>query len=165
MIFTLEHIEQMRNRLYQIFTDRKGDPMSIVKTQTRRWSEKVPTPLLYNRYKAGQLYAVQEGRGKPGLKDMKIRVIRKWIETTDLKKTQDKIGQHVLYPRKSHITNIITPPDDIFIADFDTIPISAEDAKAEGGYDPKSYEIKFRELNKKWDGIDRVGLEFEVVRV
>ena len=128
MIFQLEHIEQMR----------KGE-----KTQTRRWSEKVPTTLLYNRYKIGQLYAVQEGRGKPGLKDIKIRVVRKWIDVS---------GYNYSIINLVGYTNIRD------------IPIYKEDAQAEGRYNPESYEVEFKRLNKKWDGKDRVGLEFEVVR-
>ena len=136
MIFTFEHIKK-------IWLEQK--------TQTRRWSEKVPTPLLYNRYKAGQLYAVQEGRGKPGLKDMKIRVIRKWIETKRV--------------RTNYLLECLRDGGVSGVLYVGGIPISAADAQAEGGYNPENYEVEFKRLNKKWDGKDRVGLEFEVVRV
>jgi len=133
MIFTLEHIKK-------IWLEQK--------TQTRRWSARVPTPLLYNRYKIGQLYAVQEGRGKPGLPDMKIRITRKWIESEIPEKTDKTFVAHKF-----------------FIPLLQGIPILPSDAQAEGGYDPENYEVEFRKLNPKWDGIDRVGLEFEVVRL
>jgi len=45
------------------------------------------------------------------------------------------------------------------------IPISNEDAWAEGGYTPEEYEKTFRELNPKWDGWARWVFEFHCIEV
>ena len=43
------------------------------------------------------------------------------------------------------------------------MPISNEDAWAEGGYTPEEYEKLFRELNPKWDGWARWVFEFHCI--
>ena len=137
MIFQQEHIEQMY-----------GD----LKWMTRRWSDKVPVHKLYKRYNIGQLYAVQPGRGKKGVSHMKIGIIRKWIESTNRQETcMFLAGLRRDYFTKSAVI-------------VENIPISAADANAEGDYSPESFEVIFKNLNPKWDGIARVGLEFEVIR-
>lgn len=140
MIYQQEHIEQMYAHL---------------KWMTRRWSDKVPVHKLYKRYNVGQLYAVQPGRGKPGLPDMKIKIIRKWIESTNRQQT----CTHLVTLHRSNFSayNVLA----VMVQD---IPISIADARAEGGYDPDQYETVFKDLNPKWDGIARVGLEFEVIK-
>ena len=45
------------------------------------------------------------------------------------------------------------------------IPISNEDAWAEGGYTPEEYEKTFRELNPKWGGWARWVFEFHALEV
>lgn len=114
MIYQQEHIAQMYVAL---------------KWMTRRWSEKVPVHKLYKRYHVGQLYSVQPGRGKPGLPDMKIKITRKWIETTDRYETANKLillGVH-------YLTGI----------ELLNIPISVVDARVEGGYGPETFETVF----------------------
>ncbi len=73
MIFNVPgHIEQIRNGLYQIFTDRNGNPTSIVKTQTRRLNRGI--------YKVGKDYAVQSKRGAKAEPDIRIVMDRIWHE-------------------------------------------------------------------------------------
>lgn len=54
----------IRNGLYQILTDHKGDPMAIVKTQSRRLNRGI--------YQIGKDYAVQRKRGVKAEPDIRI---------------------------------------------------------------------------------------------
>ena len=73
MIFSVDgHIEMIRNGLYSIFTDEKGDPTSIVKTHTRRLNRGI--------YQVGRDYAVQRKRGIKAEPDIRIVMDRIWEE-------------------------------------------------------------------------------------
>jgi hypothetical protein len=128
-----------------------GGKEPIIKTQTRRWSERVPVPQLYQRYEIGQLYAVQPKRTRSGLEGVKIKLTRKWIDL-DPKSKEVRVQYYPL----GYLSRIV---------EVRTIPISTTDALAEGGYTPEEFEDAFLGLNPKWPGTDRVGLEFEVVKI
>lgn len=156
----LSHISMLLNGLPEFRVHHADEEDFIIKTQTRRWSSKRLIPELYQYYTIGQLYAIQPGRTKPGLEGVKIKLTRKWIETTDCQRTLIDIWG--LCKERGVPSEAFGIADDTI---FQKIPISAEDALAEGGYTVKEYETVFRDLNPKWDGLHRVGLEFRVMRV
>jgi len=97
MIFSVaNHIEQIK---------------AGTKTQTRRDSD---------RYQIGKFYAIQPGRTKPGIKEGKILITAKIIESRP--------------PLQSPVMWMILP----------------NDAKAEGGYDPVEYEELYEKLHPGW---------------
>jgi len=134
MIFSVDgHIEMIRNGLYSIFTDEKGDPMSIVKTHTRRLNRGI--------YQVGRDYAVQRKRGIKAEPDIRIVMDRIWEEKAEgflILAADDE-----MYPGENNITK--------------------EDALVEGGYTPEEFERVFRELNPGWDGWSRWAFEFHVI--
>ena len=136
MIFSVDgHIEMIRNGLYSIFTDEKGDPTSIVKTHTRRLNRGI--------YQVGRDYAVQRKRGIKAEPDIRIVMDRIWEEKAEgflILAADDE-----MYPGENNITK--------------------EDALAEGGYTPEEFEKVFRELNPGWDGWSRWAFEYHVIEV
>ena len=109
----ISHIEMIRNG---------------TKTQTRRMS---------NIYEIGKSYAVQPGRGKKAVHDIRIRIINKWPEG--------------YAPREKN--------------EWPSYPISTGDAEMEGGYTPREYEELFERMYPGWlAGPLRWAYEFEVVK-
>jgi len=111
MIFSLsDHIEQIK---------------AGTKTQTRRPN---------NRYKTGQTYAVQPGRGKKGIPEGRIyvaEVIREW------KPDLTKIPEHAHFARS-------------WAAMDSGYPIRGYQAKAEGGYSPFVFEELYEKMYPDW---------------
>jgi len=111
MIFSIDdHIEQIINE---------------TKTETRR-----PT----DRYKVGNLYAIQPGRGKPGISEGKIYIAQKFKEW------------------KPDLSDL--PPEAIFAKRWReseaSFPIRDYSAKAEGGYTPEEYEELYENMYTDW---------------
>ncbi len=142
MIFNVAgHIEMIRNGLYQIFTDHKGDPTIIVKTQSRRPNRGV-YQIESKRKKPHKIgYAVQRKRGVKAEPDIRILFDRIWEESI-FGSSQKVAKPHFLF-------------------------ISKEDAQAEGGYTPEDYEWTYRKLNPKWQQArwSRWAFEFHVIEV
>jgi len=92
-------------------------------------------------YQEGRDYAVQRKRGVKAEPDIRIAMDAIWEEEAlEFLGADDKKYPVELY-------------------------ISKENALAEGGYTPTSFEGLFRELNFKWDGWSRWAFEFHCVRV
>jgi len=98
------------------------------KTQTRR-----PT----DRYKVGRIYAIQPGRGEPGILEGRILITDKWMEAKELGVENNRI--------------VVIP----------STVISPEDAQAEGGYTPEEYEALYEEMYPGW--MVRYAYEFKVL--
>jgi len=95
------------------------------KTQTRRPSDK---------YKVSNLYAVQPGRGKPGIKEGKIyigQMIKEW------KPDLSEVPLHAFFARGLRIMEA-------------GYPITKLNAIAEGGYTQFEYEELYEEMYPSW---------------
>ena len=92
-------------------------------------------------YQVGKSYAVQRKRGVKAEPDIRIVMDRIWKEDC---LADDELGKGGF---------------------FIPIPISEEDAQAEGGYTPEEFEKIFRKINPNWNGIIRYGFEFHVIEV
>ena len=90
-------------------------------------------------YKVGKDYAVQRKRGVPAELDIRIVMDRIWEEIIAEFHREDS----AVYP----------------------IPISKEDAWAEGGYTPTEYEEVFLKLNPKRNRFRRWAFEFHMIEV
>ena len=143
MIFNVPgHIEMIRNGLYSIFTDRRGDPLTIVKTETRRLNRGV-YQIEAERKKPHKIgYAVQERRGVKAEPGLRIVMDRIW---------EERVGSFLISKECK------TYPVELLILE--------ESARAEGGYTPEEYEKVFRDLNPKWDGWTRWAYKFHAIKV
>jgi len=149
MIFAVEgHIEMIRNGLmrYHLLSDILNCPAEqrIVKTETRRPKRGI--------YQVGKDYAVQRKRGVKAESDIRIMMDEIWLETQGIVRTNYflecmgvQLNEGILYVRG--------------------IPISKENAWAEGGYTPEGFEKIFSEVSPKWDGWKRWAFKFHVVEV
>lgn len=91
-------------------------------------------------YQEGQDYAVHSKRGVKSESDIRIVMDDIWEENT-----YDRINASDGLPCNPHI----------FI----------EDARAEGLYTPEEYELEFRKVYPKWDGMKRWVFEFHTIEV
>ncbi len=114
MIFQPEHIRMIRDGL---------------KTQTRGVKRGI--------YQVGKDYAIQLGRGKKAVSDIRIVITGIWLERC-LKQIKD--------------------------GTFEVIMISRMDALMEGGYTPEEFEEKFREINPSWDRKERFVFDFHIIQ-
>lgn len=111
MIFSIDgHIQQI---------------IAGTKTETRR-----PT----DRYKVGNLYAVQPGRGEPGIPEGKIYIGQKLMEW---KPDLSDLSEDAIFARRWRESEAC-------------YPIRGWDAKAEGGYEPDEYEQLYEEMYPGW---------------
>jgi len=85
-------------------------------------------------YQVGKDYSVQPGRGKKGIQGLRI--------------VMDDISEELV----SFSIGKWRP----------FVPLSEEDARAEGGYTPIQYEEEFRRLYPDWDGIRRWAFKFHI---
>ena len=147
MIFNVPgHIDMIRNGLASatyptvllLFAEQ------VVKTQTRRLNRGI--------YQVGKDYAVQRKQGVKAEPDIRIVMDKIWLETQGIARTNYflecmgvQFGKGILHVRD--------------------IPISKEDAWAEGGYTSEEYEKVFRELTPKWNGRKRWAYKFHVIEV
>jgi len=95
------------------------------KTMTRRSSD---------RYKVGQLYAIQPGRGKPGIPDGKI---------------------YIGWKKKEWKPDLSDLPEDArFARGWRSMeagyPITEWEAKAEGGYTSEEFEELYEKMHPNW---------------
>ena len=140
MIFAAEgHIEMIRNGGLALRGTYVLHPGAIIKTQTRRVNRGY-YKLEAERKKPHKTgYAVQRKRGVKGEPDIRIIFDNIWEESTAEFHREDS----TVYP----------------------IPISKEDAWAEGGYNPEEYEEVFLKLNPKGNRFSRWAFEFHCVEV
>ena len=148
MIFNVPmHITYIRNGLTSLPADNLNLPMElrIVKTQTRR-IKRGYYQVESERKKPHKIgYAVQRKRGVKAETDIRTVFDRIWEE--DCLEDFDQ--------EKSSLVEYIA----------EHIHISPKDARAEGGYTPKEYEVLFLKLNPKWDGWSRWAFMFHAIRI
>ena len=99
---------------------------------------KTRTTRLSGRYTVGKDYAIQPKRTKRGIEGYRIVIDKKRKERCTL-------------------------PGMVSGGYFRSKSISKEDAKKEGGYTPEEFEVEFKKLFTKWDGLERWAYEFHLV--
>ena len=95
------------------------------KTQTRRSSDK---------YQVGKLYSIQPNRGESGIPDGKIYIGQKIV---NVKPDLSEIPLHSEFARRWRIMEA-------------GYPIRMDDALAEGGYNPFTYDELYEKMHPDW---------------